>query len=345
MYGKISRANLQFGLVVPQEGLSWEQILSTAREAEKLGFDSVWVYDHLFMSGKKSYLECWITLSAIAVETQRIKMGPLVLNNLLRSPSLVAKMGASLDQISRGRFELGMGAGWYKAECEAYGVRFPSFTERVARLADAVETIMKLWESHGGSVSHSGKYYKIREAKCLPPPYSKPYPPIFLGGKSNDVLRIVAKHTLGLNIDQDWGVGLAGLQRILTTLKYFCQLEGTDPERVRKSLCVRLLVGSEESEIEKQLTDGVKSLLPDSRIERVLKRSLHLIRSLLGGEHLKFIPPTSQVIGLPEDCASQLLEYCESGIANFYIKLCDPTDVELLKLVANKIIKPMKDRI
>ncbi|MEM3695964.1 MAG: LLM class flavin-dependent oxidoreductase [Candidatus Bathyarchaeia archaeon] len=328
---------------MPQEDRFGEEILSAAREAEKLGFDSVWVYDHLFMSHKKPYLECWMLLSAIAVETQRVKMGPLVLNNLLRNPSLVAKMGATLDQISHGRFELGIGAGWYREECEAYGVRFPSFTERVTRLAESVEIIMKLWKSRGRAVSYSGRYYKIKDARCLPPPYAKPNPPIFVGGRSNEILRIVAKHKLGLNVDQDWGVGFADMQRILTTLNYLCRLEGTDPKKIRKSMCVRLIVGNEENDIKKQLAAWNKEINSrQSFVKRIAKKSLQATRSLLSGKNVKLVPPTSQIIGSPEDCVSQLLEYYKLGITNFYIKLYDFTDMALLKLVADKIIKPMK---
>jgi alkanesulfonate monooxygenase SsuD/methylene tetrahydromethanopterin reductase-like flavin-dependent oxidoreductase (luciferase family) len=343
MYEKTNQANLQFGLVTPQEGRSIEEILSAAHEAEKLGFDYVWVYDHLFMSRKKLYPECWVTLSAISGKTQRVKIGPLVLNNLLRYPSLVAKMGATLDQLSCGRFELGIGAGWYREECEAYGIRFPSFTERIARLAESVEIIVKLWKSRGKPVSFQGKYYKIKEARCLPPPYSKPCPPIFLGGRSNAVLQIAAKHALGINIDQDWGIGLAETQKVLTILDYLCQQEGIDPKKVRKSLCVRLFVGHEKSEIEKQLNKWKKeAVIKRSLTRKLLKKSLNMIRALSVSKNLKFVPSTSQIIGSPEDCISQLLEYYKLGINNFYIKLYDFTDFELLKLIADEIIKPMK---
>ncbi|MEM3551162.1 MAG: LLM class flavin-dependent oxidoreductase [Candidatus Bathyarchaeia archaeon] len=343
MNEKINRRNLHFGLVLPQEGKSCEEILSAACEAEKLGFDSVWVYDHLFMNRTKSYPECWVILSTIAAETKRVKMGPLVLNNLLRNPSLVAKMGATLDQVSHGRFELGIGAGWYREECEAYGINFPSFTERLMRLENSVEIIMKLWESNGKPVSFRSRYYKITDAVCLPPPYCKPHPPIFLGGKSNYALRIVARNTLGLNVDQDWGIGLAEMQRILTALNYLCQQEGTDSKRVRKSLCVRLFTGFEESDIMNQLNQWNKEISSGQTFARkLIKRSLLLVRSLLGSKNFEFIPPTSQIIGFPESCVSQLLEYYKLGITNFYIKVYDFTDVELLKIIADKIIKPIK---
>lgn len=343
MFEKTSRTNLHFGLVMPQEGKSCEEILSAAREAEKLGFDSVWIYDHLFMSRKKPYPECWTMLTAIAVETQKVKIGPLVLNNLLRQPSLVAKMGVTLDQISHGRFELGIGAGWHQEECEAYGIVFPSFTERVARLAESVEIILKLWKSTGKPVSFQGKYYKIKEAVCLPPPYCNPHPPIFLGGKSNNTLRIVAKHTLGFNVDQDWGVGPAEIRRILDVLKYLCQQEGTDPKIVSKSMCVRLFTGFEEDYIKKQLRKWSEEITSGRSLTRKLMRgALNAVRSILRVESLKYVPPTSQIIGFPKDCVSQLFEYNELGINTFYIKLYDFTDFDLLRIVANEIIKPMK---
>ncbi|MGQ9641961.1 MAG: LLM class flavin-dependent oxidoreductase [Candidatus Bathycorpusculaceae bacterium] len=328
---------------MPQEGRSCEEILSAAREAEKLGFDSVWVYDHLFMSRANPYPECWTLLSALAIETQRVKIGPLVLNNLLRQPSLVAKMGTTLDQLSRGRFELGIGAGWYQEECELYGIVFPPFTERMRRLAESVEIILKLWKSMGKPVSFQGKYYKLKDAICLPPPYRKPHPPIFLGGKSTDTLRIVAKHALGLNVDQDWGIGLAEIKKILDVLNYLCHQEGTDPKRVSKSMCVRLFTGFEEDNIKKQLIEWSKEItFGQSLTRKLMRETLHVVRSILHVESLKYVPPTSQIIGSPKDCISQLLEYYELGVNSFYIKLYDFTDFDLLSLVANDIIRPLK---
>lgn len=339
-----TQINPKFGLVLSQEGYSIDEILSAAQEAEKLGFDSVWVYDHLFMSGTKNYLECFILLSAISLKTQRVKLGPLVLNNLLRHPSLVAKMGATLDQLSHGRFELGIGAGWYRRECETYGIEFPVFTERVARLAESIEIILRLWKSHGESISFQGKYYKIKDAKCLPPPYSKPFPPVFLGGRSNPILQLVVKNMLGLNIDQDWGIGPAEAQRILNVLSYYCQQMGKDLKKIRKSICLRLFVGHKESEVERQIEKWKKNISQDQSFsKRLIKGSVRMIRALSKYKSIKFIPPTSQIIGFPEDCITQISDYRNLGFIDFYIKLYDFTDFELLKIVAEEIIKPIKN--
>ncbi|MCS7123167.1 MAG: LLM class flavin-dependent oxidoreductase [Candidatus Aenigmarchaeota archaeon] len=337
----MKKKNIQFGLVIPQElGYSVDYIVKAACEAERLGFDSVWIYDHFFMDPKKQYPECFVTLTAIACNTKKITFGPLVLNNLFRHPSLVAKIGATLDQISKGRFRLGIGAGWYYDECKAFGINFPSFKERIEMLAESVEVIMKLWNSRGKRVSYSGKYYKINEAVCLPPTYQVPNPPCFVGGKSIPLLQIVAKNSIGINIDQDWGIGLGEAQKILSSLQYLCHQQGTNFDKIDKSLCIRIFVGCEK-EVEEQKKKLAKSQVIDYYTKTILE-SIRFIRSFSLPEELKVTSSTSQVVGSPEDCRKQIEDYINLGFTEFYFKVYDYTDFELLELISKEIVKPMK---
>ncbi len=338
----MANRELQFGLVTPQEGKTCEQILSSARLVEELGFDSVHLYDHLYMSSGAPYPECWTMLSAIAAGTSRIKFGPLVLNNLFRHPALVAKMGAALDQISQGRLKLGIGAGWNKDECVAYGIEFPEYKQRVAMLAEAIEIIQKLWKARGQPVSFQGKYYAVKEAVCMPPPHSEPTPPIFVGGASNEILRVVAKYSIGLNVDQDWNVGLARLQRTFTALDQTCQLEGTDPKNKPRSLCVRLFVGASEEEAAAQQAKFMTASTP-ATLRVYLHRAMEKARKSTR-THGPIIRGQTAVLGTPEDCVSQLREYHALGVTEFLFKVYDFTDSDLLKVVADQIVKPMREQ-
>ena len=153
---------------------TFERVRNVVLECERLGYDSIWLDDHL-MYGKTPILECWTTLSALASLTAKIRLGTMVLCNSYRNPALLAKMAATLDVISNGRLELGIGAGVQKDEHEAYGIPFPKPSERIERMKEAVEIIKKLWTEE--NANYQGKYYTVNEAVCLPKPLQKPHPP------------------------------------------------------------------------------------------------------------------------------------------------------------------------
>lgn len=156
----------------------WETIKSTALTCEKLGYHSIWFGDHLATGDAR--LECWTLLSAIAMVTSKLRFGPLVLCNNFRNPALVAKMAASLDVISNGRLEFGIGAGGNKEEHDEYGFELPEPRVRIARLREAVRIIWKMWTEE--RPTYSGKWYKVNNVLCEPKPLQKPHPPITIGG-------------------------------------------------------------------------------------------------------------------------------------------------------------------
>ncbi|HJX23270.1 MAG TPA: LLM class flavin-dependent oxidoreductase [Candidatus Bathyarchaeia archaeon] len=153
--------------------------------AEVKGFDSFWVMDHFIQTPfagmpQEPVLEGWSALSALAAVTERIRLGTLVTGNIYRNPALLAKIGATVDVISNGRLNMGIGAGWYKAEAVAYGFPFYTGRERLKRLEEALQIIKGMWTN--GSFSFEGKYYATRDAMCFPKPIQQPHPPIMVGG-------------------------------------------------------------------------------------------------------------------------------------------------------------------
>jgi alkanesulfonate monooxygenase SsuD/methylene tetrahydromethanopterin reductase-like flavin-dependent oxidoreductase (luciferase family) len=183
---------------------SWEKNRDLTLEAEKLGYDTVYMTDHL-TAGRVPRIESLTTLAALSSITEKVRFGEMVLCYAFRNPALLAKIGATIDIISGGRFELGMGAGWCQEEFEAYGYPFLGYKERVSALWEAVTVIRKMWTEE--SPTFKGDFFCIKDAYCEPKPVQKPHPPIMIGGEGKRTLRVAAEigdkyNTLRLGIDE-----------------------------------------------------------------------------------------------------------------------------------------------
>ena len=186
----------RFGVILLPYSVGFPEALAAARRAEDLGFDSVWVPDHL-QRGKFPTLECWTTLSALAASTRRIRVGSLATCNQFRNPALLAKMVATISQMSGGRVDVGIGAGYDEAEHAAYGYPFLDFQGRVSQLSEALAVMNSLWK--GRPVTFEGKYYKVKDALCLPSP--KPKPRMWVAGRNERVIEAAASNNAyGVNI-------------------------------------------------------------------------------------------------------------------------------------------------
>jgi F420-dependent oxidoreductase-like protein len=184
---------LRFGLCTDQN-LTWPQTLERWRLFERLGFDSAWDCDHYVQPSRPGgpYLEGWTLLAALAARTARIRVGVLVSCNTFRHPALLAKEAVTVDHVSGGRLELGLGAGWYRPEHEMYGIDFPAPAELVGRFREAVEIVDRLLRSE--EVTYEGRHYRLRDAAFRPGPLQRPRPPLTLGAHGPRMLRIVARH-------------------------------------------------------------------------------------------------------------------------------------------------------
>jgi alkanesulfonate monooxygenase SsuD/methylene tetrahydromethanopterin reductase-like flavin-dependent oxidoreductase (luciferase family) len=185
---------MQFGLQHPNfsfdyDGQNPSQIVDSinrlATKAESSGFDSFWVMDHFHQiqfvgKPEEPMLEGWTVLSVLAGITTKIKLGTLVTGIIYRYPSVLAKVAATLDVLSKGRLFMGIGAAWNEQESLAYGINYPSNQERMIRLEETIQIIRKMWTEEP-SASFNGKYYQIRNAYCNPKPVQKPSPPILVG--------------------------------------------------------------------------------------------------------------------------------------------------------------------
>ena len=291
---------------------SFNLLQDTVLECERLGYYSVWLDDHLMLE-KTPILECWTTLSALSTVTEKIRLGTMVTCNSFRNPSLLAKMAATLDNISKGRLEFGIGAGVQKTEHTAYGFPFPSSKNRIERLREAVEIIKKLWTET--KTSYTGKYYHIQDAVCDPKPVQKPHPPITIGGGGEKLmLQVTAQHA-----DRyDWGClpSLEQYKHKLDVLENHCAAVGRNFGEIEKACwpAGQVFIGEDRNELEKRII----LLVPN-------------------GASLEDFMRTN-FVGTPEDCLNQIQEYVNLGVTHFMLFFGDLPDLMGLRLFAEKVV-------
>src|SRR6266849_1816988 len=186
--------------VQPQFGFSYADVVAIAREGENSRCRALWVSDHLFLGPDAvatQCLEAWTLLAALAVETKTIRIGPMVTSQSYRNPALLAKIAAGVDQMSGGRLEFGVGAGWKALEYKAYGYEFPDAPTRVTQLVETLEICTRMWNEP--RATYHGKHYRIEDALCAPKPTQRPLP-IWVGGSKPRVMRAAAKYGHAFNI-------------------------------------------------------------------------------------------------------------------------------------------------
>jgi F420-dependent oxidoreductase-like protein len=223
---------VKFGVVLPQDGKTYKEIVKTAKAAEDLGFNSFWLFDHFmpfFVGKKKDYLEAWTTLSSLAAETSSIRLGTLVTCVAYRNPALLAKVSSTIDVLSGGRLEFGIGAGWYSAEYEAYGFPFPRAGVRLAQLKEAMSIVKGMWMNPQFTLE--GRYYMVRDAVCEPKPLQTPHPPVLIGGSRPKMLELMAKEADIAN----FGYKVFGLRKTASTFDTLCKKVGRAPTDLVKS--------------------------------------------------------------------------------------------------------------
>jgi len=233
-----AKAGLRFGIHTLPHHTTWTDIAAVWEEADGLGLDSAFVFDHFMpIQGdqKGPCLEGWTLLAALAARTKRLRVGVLVTGNTYRWPALLAKMAATVDHVSGGRLILGMGAGWFEREHQAYGIPFHTPGGRARRLVESVEVVKKLFTQE--STTYAGKYYQLKDAPFMPRAVQRPHPPILIGGMGPKVIQpLAARHA------QIWHFFASDprrVQQLCTGFDDLCRAAGRDPAEVEKSTSIR----------------------------------------------------------------------------------------------------------
>jgi alkanesulfonate monooxygenase SsuD/methylene tetrahydromethanopterin reductase-like flavin-dependent oxidoreductase (luciferase family) len=262
----------------------------------------------------RNCLECWTLLTAIAVEVKDIRIGSLVTCASYRNPALLAKMAASLDQVSGGRLEFGIGAGWKDVEYEAYGYRFPSAGDRVSQLEESIKIIKSLWTEP--TTTFDGEFHSVKNAVAAPKPTQKPHPPILIGGSRPRMLRIMAKYADTVNfVPQPYVDAYAAT---LTQLEGICVEEGRDFDHIRQTHFLTMLIGRDEA--------GVQD-----RLERVAQRDGMSTDEWRTKRSRAFVGTTSEARDF-------LNRYTELGVTQFMIVFPYTEEAESIKLFADDVV-------
>jgi F420-dependent oxidoreductase-like protein len=312
MPGGASARPIRFGALLRQAENRWESIAESARICDDLGFHSIHFIDHLLAipDPTRDILEAWTTMTACAGVTRHVRLSGNVLCNSFRSPALLAKMGASLDVISGGRFELAIGAGWHEPEYQAYGFPFPGPGVRIEQLAEAVRLIKRLWT--GERVDFEGRHYQVRGGICRPRPVQSPRPPIVIGGAGEKkMLRLVAEEADVWNCSAG---NYAQLDRKIAVLREHCAAVGRDPASLELSLQDLVVIAPTDGALQAPLADARKRLAFFGDVDAIA------------------------TIGTPDRCIDTLKRKVAQGITSFVCLFTDGGQPGTVRLFGEKVL-------
>lgn len=298
----------------PQQGATYGQQLTVARAAEERGFGAFFRSDHLLAIGGSEGLpgptDSWLTLAALARETTSLRLGTLVTSATFRFPGPLAIAVAQVDEMSGGRVELGLGAGWFEAEHTAYGVPFPDVAERFDRFEEQLAVITGLWRTPDGETfSHPGRFYPVVDSPALPKPVQRPHPPVVVGGQGR-----TRTPALAARYAAEYNVAFTGEDRIAAAfdrVRAACGSIGRDPADLVLSVAQTVCCGVDDAEV--------------ARRAAVIGRSVEDLR-----EH--------SFIGTPEEVTERIGRLADLGVTRVYLQVLDLDDVAQLDLVASRVM-------
>ena len=302
MSGKV-----EFAFWSPQAGATVKTLLDRAEMAERLGYHSFWLVDHFWTLGLPDVdlLEAMAMMSAIAARTERVRIGTLVLCNSFRNPALLAKSLTTIDHISNGRLEVGLGAGWMEQEYRANGYEFPSVGTRLRQLEEGLQILKAMFTEN--RANFKGRYYTVTDAPNNPKPIQKPHPPIMIGGAGEKVmLRLVAKYADRWNCP----AGYRDFKKTLGVLHEHCRAVARDPKEITVSEQLMVCIGANKAEAD-QKWEMAKGRKPFS---------------------------FTAVKGTPDEVIKQLRERVAWGITMFTIMFADMAPPQTVELFAREVM-------
>ena len=314
---------MQYGLLVPQGwrmdlvGLppveAYETMTRVAQEAETLGYDSIWLFDHFHTvptPTQEVTFECWTSTAALARDTKRVRIGQMVTCNGYRNPALLAKMASTVDTLSHGRLDLGIGAGWYEHEFLAYGYDFPDGPTRLRQLREAVQVILAMWTQD--EAVFEGKYYHVRGAINRPKGVQKPHIPLLIGGGGEKVtLKIVAEYGDACNIGH---LDNEGLEHKFAVLKKHCDELGRDYNTIKRTVLFNCAI-AETDEAAMAKAGPYKRNIPSGRLRE------------------------QALIGTPDSIRKRLTEIEQAGAQEIILFMQDAKDLEPIRLFARECMR------
>jgi F420-dependent oxidoreductase-like protein len=298
----------------PQQGADYATLLRVAKAAEDLGFDAFFRSDHYLKMGDVSGLpgptDAWTTLAGLARETSRVRLGTLVSAATFRLPGPLAITVAQVDQMSGGRVELGIGAGWYTTEHAAYGIPFPPLKERFDRYEEQLEIITGLWDTpEGASFSFKGTCYTVIDSPALPKPAQRPRPPVIIGGAG-----VRRTPRLAARFADEYNVPFASLEdteAAFGRVREACAAAGRHETSMIYSAAQVVCCGRDQAEL-------------DRRAAAIGRKSDELVASGLGGT--------------PDQVVEKIGKFAELGAEHVYLQVLDLQDLDHLELIAAEVL-------
>jgi alkanesulfonate monooxygenase SsuD/methylene tetrahydromethanopterin reductase-like flavin-dependent oxidoreductase (luciferase family) len=307
--------------------------LQTAITAEALGFDSIWVADHLMLGKDQAILEGWTTLAAIAGATQRAKLGIIHQGHFFRHPAVAAKMIATLDQLSGGRFLYFADTGTRASEHHAYGLPYPDPAE--ARMADFLEGLdltRKLWAATPEQpLTFDGQHYHVKDAVCTPPPLQQPHPPIWFGEAHPLTFKATAQHGQGWN---SVPVGILEMRRRIEALRAACQEAGRDFNEIEISYETQVLIAPSWTGVRDQL----RAMLDLTPPGEATPQDADFLAFIAGESDIyPHYLTEAWLVGTPDDIIAQLLGYLEAGVTHFMLWFMDAPETDGMRLFMHQV--------
>jgi F420-dependent oxidoreductase-like protein len=299
-------------LMEPLHGARYDQILALAQATERAGFDAFFRSDHLLGVNPDDLehrpTDCWTTLAGLARDTQRVRLGSLVTAATFRHPGILATTAAAVDEMSGGRIELGIGAGWYEREHAGFGIEFPPVGTRFDRLQEQLEIITGLWRTEpgvGAGFSYSGQHYQVVANRTPPRVTQSPHPPIIIGGSGPRRTPALAARFAAEFNTANWG-DVAGRFEVFARA---CEQIGRDPHEARRSVLVQVACGRSAGEIEHRM-------------------------SAISSERLR----AGALAGSPDEIAARLREVIEIGADTVYLHIFNVDDLEHIALLGEEVL-------
>lgn len=309
-------------MIEGQEGVTWAQWVQLARACEDLGYQGLFRSDHylsFWRPTERGALDAWATIAALGAITERIRLGSMVSPVTFRHPAMLAKSVVTADHASGGRVELGMGAGWFEREHAAFGFPFPPVRERVDLLTEQVEIVHRLWGADGDEVTFEGAHYRLDACPALPRPVQDPHPPLIIGGGAGP-----RSAALAARWADEYDVVYADPARakeLMERVSAACVAIGRDPATIRRSLLVKVLVGTDEHDLRRKAAALMAWQNEDGDV----------------GAFLDDLRAT-QVAGTVEQVLERLAEYAAVGIDRVLVHQLVHTDLESVELIGREIV-------
>jgi F420-dependent oxidoreductase-like protein len=310
---------LKFGLLLPQGWTmelshikdpveAYETMTRVAQTADEVGFASAWLVDHFHTIPHPSQevtFECWMSTAALARDTSNIRIGQMVTCNSYRHPALLAKMASTVDVLSHGRLNFGIGAGWYEHEYRAYGYVYPDAPVRLRHLREAVQVILTLWTEE--EAHFEGNYYQVHGAINQPKGVQKPHIPLLIGGDGERVtLKLVAQYGDACNTGDD----PVTMEQKFAVLKQHCETMGRDYESIHRTSTTFCQIGDTDEQALAQVPAALKA-----RLGRRVNTAL---------------------IGSPDTIRQRLSSYEQAGVQELLLRFVDGTSLEAIRRFAEE---------